>query len=52
MSGTLMTGNKNAVIAILITILACKGIPELEKKGALIKKDEIRNDAIKKITKY
>ena len=47
-----MTGNKNAVIAILITILACKGIPELEKKGALIKKDEIRKYAIKKIIKY
>ena len=36
----------------LTTILACKGIDPLEKKGALIKKEEIRKDAIKKIIKY
>ena len=51
-SGTLITGNKNAVILMLITILACKGIPLLAKKGALIKNEDIRIDAIKKIIKY
>ena len=50
-SGTLITGNKNAVIAILTTILACKGIELLEKKGALIKKDEI-NFQKKKIVNF
>ena len=37
---------------MLITILTCKGIPLPEKKGALIKNEDIRIDAIKKIIKY
>ena len=51
-SGTLITGNKNAVKLILATILTCKGIPPNEKKGALIKNEVIRKDATKKITIY
>jgi hypothetical protein len=34
------------------TILTCKGIPPKEKKGALIKNEEMRKDVIKNITKY
>ena len=37
---------------MLATILTWSGIPPKEKNGALIKNDEIRRDAIKKITKY
>tara|TARA_A100001015_G_scaffold277108_1_gene335975 strand:+ start:491 stop:901 length:411 start_codon:yes stop_codon:yes gene_type:complete len=51
-SGTLITGNKKAVKLMPTIILTCKGIPLKEKKGALIKNEEIRRDAIKKITKY
>ena len=51
-SGTLITGNKKAVRLMLATILTWSGIPANEKNGALIKNDEIRKDAIKKITKY
>ena len=47
-----MTGNKKAVKLILAIILTCKGIPPNEKKGALIKNEEIRRDATKKITIY
>ena len=51
-SGTLITGNKNAVKLMLAIILTCKGIPANEKNGALIKKEEIRRDDTKKITIY
>ena len=51
-SGTLIIGNKKAVRLIPATILTCKGIPPNEKNGALIKNEEILNEAIKKITKY
>ena len=51
-SGTLITGNKKAVKLMPTIILTCKGIPPKEKKGALIKNEEMRKDAIKKITKY
>ena len=51
-SGTLITGNKKTVRLIPATILTCKGMPPNEKNGALIKKDEILKEAIKKITKY
>jgi hypothetical protein len=51
-SGTLITGNKKAVRLIPATILTCKGMPLNEKNGALIKNEEILNEAIKKITKY
>ena len=47
-----MTGNKNAVKLMLAIILTCKGIPPNEKNGALIKNEEIRKDATKKITIY
>ena len=47
-----MTGNKNAVKLMLAIILTCKGIPPNEKNGALIKNEEIRKDARKKITIY
>ena len=47
-----MTGNKNAVKLMLAIILTCNGIPPYEKNGALIKKEEIRRDDIKKITMY
>ena len=52
MSGTFKTGNKKAVILILATILICKGKPEEEKKGALIKNEDTRKEAIKKIIRY
>ena len=34
---------------ILHTILTCNGIPPKEKNGALIKNDEIRNEATKRL---
>ena len=52
MSGKLKTGNKKAVILILATILICKGNPLEEKKGALIKNEDMRKEAIKKIIRY
>ena len=51
-SGTLITGNKKAVRLMLATILTWSGIPPNEKNGVLIKNEEIRKDAMKKITKY
>ena len=51
-SGTFMTGNKNAVRLMLATILTWSGIPPSEKNGALIKNEEILKEATKKITKY
>ena len=47
-----MIGNKNTVKLMLTIILTCKGIPPNEKNGALIKNEEIRKDATKKITIY
>ena len=47
-----MTGNRKAVKLIPAIILTCKGIPPNEKNGALIKNEEIRSDATKKITIY
>jgi len=52
MSGTFKTGNKKAVMLMLATILICKGKPVEEKKGALIKNEDIRKEAIKKIIRY
>ena len=52
MSGTFKTGNKKAVMLMLATILICKGKPLEEKKGALIKNEDIRKEAIKKIIRY
>ena len=51
-SGTFKIGNKNAVKLILITILTCNGIPDDPKKGALIIKEDILREAIKKASKY
>ena len=47
-----MTGNRKAVKLIPAIILTCNGIPPNEKNGALIKNEEIRSDATKKITIY
>jgi hypothetical protein len=37
---------------MLATILICKGKPLVAKKGALIRNEDIRKEATKKIIKY